>query len=221
MNLPAFYDGIREKIPLTVENVSGFDRVLTYAEKMKVALQSTAYILATAYWESDKTMQPVREAYRKDEKWRKKNLRYYPWYGRGLVQTTWEDNYRKVAVAMGLPEDTFLKNPDLLLKWEYALPALFVGMKTGLYTGKKLVDYIDDVDESDTEDFREYVNARRIVNGTDKAETIANLALVFEHALTASGYGGAVVEHRPAEPVSDQPKKRSLWTWLLSLFKRK
>ena len=34
-----------------------------------------AYILATAYWETARTMHPVVEAYWLSEEWRKKNLR--------------------------------------------------------------------------------------------------------------------------------------------------
>jgi hypothetical protein len=42
---------------------------------------------------------PVREAYylgepEPAESWRQANLRYYPWYGRGHIQLTWESNYR-------------------------------------------------------------------------------------------------------------------------------
>lgn len=54
-----------------------------------------AYVLATVEWETAKTFKPVREAFWLSEAWRKKNLRYYPFYGRGYVQLTWEKNYKK------------------------------------------------------------------------------------------------------------------------------
>lgn len=205
MNRKIFYDTIRSSVNLTTHNVAGFEKLLNYAEKHAlVTIQRLAYIIATAFWETAQTMHPVKEAYWKDEAWRKKNLRYYPWYGRGLIQTTWEDNYRKIAKAMGIPEDTFIKNPDLLLMFEYALPALFVGMEKGIYTGKDLYDYIDEIDESDEEDLREYANARRIVNGTDKAATIGKLALTFEKGLKAAGFI-AKTASAPAAPVSPVP----------------
>ena len=47
-----------------------------------------AYTLATAYWETNRTMKPVEEAYWLSDAWRKANLRYYPWHGRGYTQTT-------------------------------------------------------------------------------------------------------------------------------------
>jgi putative chitinase len=206
MDRKVFFDTIRPAVQLTEPNVAGFEKVLAYAEDRGTQLDYLAYILPTGYIETAMTMQPVREAFWLSEAWRKKNLRYWPWYGRGLIQTTWEDNYRKLAVAMGLPEDTFIKNPDLLLEWEHALPAMFVGMERGLYTGKKLGDYIDGADESDAEDLREFTNARRIVNGTDRAAEIGKLALVFEKALRASGYAPKPPEPTPPEtaPADEQ-----------------
>jgi hypothetical protein len=48
-----------------------------------------AYVLATTQWETAQTFKPVREAFWKDEEWRRVNLaRYYPYYGRGFVQLT-------------------------------------------------------------------------------------------------------------------------------------
>ena len=180
-----FFDTIRNDIKLTTENVQGFDRVLDFGYARNSPRNHLAYIIATAYWESATTMQPVVEANWLSENWRKKNLRYYPWHGRGLIQTTWEENYIKIGNLIG---KDLTKNPDLLLKWEYALPALFVGMEDGLYTGKDLEDYIDIKDESDSEDFLEYKNARRIVNGTDKASKIATIAIQVEQGLINAGY---------------------------------
>ena len=226
MDRKAFYDAVRGEINLTTQNVSGFEKVLEHMEGRGTPINDGAYALATAFWETAQTMQPVREAYWLSEAWRKKNLRYYPWYGRGLIQTTWRDNYRRIAIAMGLPADTFLKNPDLLLEWEYAIPAMFVGMETGLYTGKSFDDYIDDLDESDEEDLREFINARRIVNGTDKARQIGKLALAFDRGLKAADYG----RREPAqdippppdiEPVDTeppQPQKPSGWAALFEFI---
>ena len=59
-----------------------------------------AYGLATAWWETNKTMQPVREAYWLSEAWRKPNLRYYPHYGRGYVQLTWKGDDKHPAYEL-------------------------------------------------------------------------------------------------------------------------
>lgn len=165
----------------------GMEKCLDYAELHKTEAGELPYILATAWWETNATMHPVKEAYWMSENWRKAHLRYYPWYGRGLIQTTWEDNYKKMWRELGHGDTPV--NPEAFLEWNVALPALFIGMEKGLYTGKALDDFIDDLDESDAEDFREFVGARRVVNVQDKAKAIAKIALTIEKALKAGGYG--------------------------------
>lgn len=199
MDLKKFYDSVRKDIQLTDANVAGFDKVLSYLEQHEDNLQHAANITATAFWETGRTMQPVKEAYWLSEDWRKKNLRYFPYYGRGYVQLTWDYNYKKASDYFGVD---FVKNPDLVMKPEYALPILVVGMNEGWFTGKKLSDYIDDIDEDDKEDLREFINARRIVNGTDKQVEIGNLSLVFEKGLKAAGYRLQSTE-KPVEPVKE------------------
>jgi hypothetical protein len=217
----AFFDAVRSPLfgdSLTQGQVDGCEAVIHEGLRRGTRRNDLSYILATVSWETVRTMQPVREAYWLSEDWRREHLRYYPYYGRGLIQTTWEDNYRRLAIALGLPEDFFLKDPDKLLEWEYALPALFVGMETGLYTGKDLDDYIDDLDESDDEDLREYIASRRIVNGTDKAREIGKMALKFEGALTLAGYPLAPKAAPVPAPPPDRAKPRIPTGIILALF---
>lgn len=203
MDKKKFYDTIRPKVNLTTQNVMGMDKVLDYLELHEDNINQAAYILATAWWETGQTMMPIREAYWLSEGWRKKNFRYYPYYGRGYVQLTWDYNYKKASDYFGID---FVKNPDLVMEPEYALPILIVGMNEGWFTGKDLDDYIDNIDESDSEDLKEYKNARRIVNGTDKAQTIANLSIIFEHGLRVGGYKLKTADKQPEKPV-EKPKE--------------
>jgi len=53
------------------------------------------------------------------------------------------------------------------------------GMRNGIFTGKRLADYIHD-EECD------YVNARRIINGLDSADRIRGYAELFEQALSGA-----------------------------------
>jgi hypothetical protein len=53
---------------------------------------------------------------------------------------------------------------------------MFDGMTKGIFTGKKLSDYIAD-------GRRDYVNARRIINGTDRAKEIAAIADDYRDAI--------------------------------------
>ncbi len=130
------------------------------------------YIIATAEHETNGTFMPVVEAYWKSENWRKRNLRYYPHYGRGLVQITWPENYKKFGKLLGID---LHKYPDMALDIKHAVFILVYGMRKGVFTGKKLSDYIND-------DKIDYEGARRIVNGTDKKKHIAGLAAKYDIA---------------------------------------
>lgn len=125
-----------------------------------------AYVLATTEWETAQTFKPVREAYWLSEGWRKQNLRYFPYYGRGYVQLTWKNNYSKYSQILGVD---LANNPDKAMVNNIALFILVHGFKTGAFTGRKITDYIN----SGATDF---VKARRCINGTDKAYEIAELA---------------------------------------------
>ena len=95
------------------------------------------------------------------------------YYGRGYVQLTWLTNYKRAGdkICMDL-----VNHPELALNPTYAAQIMIAGMREGWFTGKKLSDYIKNgkVD---------YVGARRIINGTDKAQLIAGYAKQFESAL--------------------------------------
>ena len=74
-----------------------FEAIVKYAKKYQLTLRQLAYVLGTVQRETANTYLPVREAYWLSEEWRKRNLRYYPAYGRGLVQITWDSNYTRMA----------------------------------------------------------------------------------------------------------------------------
>ena len=64
MQRKEFYDTVRTRLgALSQDAVDGFELVLDEAEKRKTATNDLAYILATAWWETARTMQPVREAF--------------------------------------------------------------------------------------------------------------------------------------------------------------
>lgn len=131
-------------------------------------IRKLAYILATAMWESKLT--PIREIRAKagtplyDQQ---NNYWLSGYYGRGYVQLTWEKNYRIMANRLGIPE--LVTNPDIALQPEIAAKIIVFGMYEGLFTSKKLSDYINIISE-------DYFNARKIVNGLDRADIIAGFA---------------------------------------------
>ena len=167
MNFQIFFDDVRNSLfggKLSQGQVEGMEKIINYST---VSLDQLAYVLATVKWETAHTMQPIKEygstAYLKSKP-------YWPYYGRGFVQLTWRDNYAKYGLE---------KTPDKALEWDSSLFVLFDGMTKGLFTGKKLDDYIND-------NKRDYINARRIINGTDRAKEIAQIADAYRTALIAA-----------------------------------
>lgn len=220
-----FFDAVRQDFGrLDQGQVDGFTAILDEFEKRRAefGINDLAYMLATAWWETGKTMQPVREAFyiskdfAKAEAWRKRNLRYYPYYGRGLVQLTWLRNYQLAGKKLGID---FASDPDRVMEMRLAVAIMFDGMKEGWFTSKALDDYIDDVDESDAEDLREYTNARRIINGTDKAATIGALALKFEKALRLSDVLTPAPQPQPDDPGPTVSENETVAPWWHRILK--
>ena len=131
--------------------------------------EQVAYVLATTEWETNHTFKPVKEAYWLSEDWRERNLRYYPYYGRGYVQLTWKDNYQKYA---GITDEDLVVYPDAVMEHEIAKFVLVHGFMHGTFTGRKITDYINPAGI-------DFYNARRCINGTDKAKEIAEIAEAF------------------------------------------
>ena len=92
------------------------------------------------------------------------------------MQLTWYENYERMGRILGIP---LLEHPELALDTEISAKILVVGMTKGLFTGKKLADYFN----SEKED---WINARRIVNGLDRASDIANHSKKFLHCIRMS-----------------------------------
>lgn len=150
--------------------------IIQECKKQDIGLNSQiAYVLATVQWETAQTFRPVKEAFWHDEAWRQSHFRYFPYYGRGFVQLTWENNYKKYSQLLGID---LVKNPDLALNPKVALFILVHGFKTGTFTGRKISDYINN-NRSD------FISARRCINGSDHAAEIAKLAEKFLTTLPA------------------------------------
>lgn len=158
----------------------GCTRMLIDESKAQGLLRNQcAYVLATSFWETAHTMRPVVEAYWLSENWRKNNLRYYPWYGRGFVQLTWKANYERAARELGVPFD---QNPGLALDPVNAAKVAVTGMREGWFTRRDLNDFID-LQHSD------FYHARQIINGMDKAQQIADIAEHYDEDLKAEWVG--------------------------------
>lgn len=180
-----FYGALKGSFgALTQSQVDGFNRLLGAMGQAGWPVSWVAYGLATAWWETNKQMHPVEEGYYlgpERAKRHQRTLRYYPWYGRGDVQLTWEKNYRDADAALGLG-GRLVANPDLALDPEISARILVWGMSRGKFTGKGLGDYLPNGARGDPASFGQ---ARRIINGQDKAAEIAAVAMKMQAALNA------------------------------------
>ncbi len=183
----AFFSTVRARLgSLNQLQVTGLETVLDACEGAPLA--HAAYMLATAWHETNKTMQPVREAYWLSEEWRKTHLRYFPWYGRGFVQLTWKVNYTKAdakcAAEFNLSPGAVLDEPDLVMRPDLAAFIMRKGMDEGWFSGVSLGKVLP---SSGVATRQQYMNARTIINGHDKADLIEDYAQAFEHALRDGG----------------------------------
>lgn len=188
MNAGEFFSTVRAKLgSLSQSQVDGINSVLAAARGAPLAY--TAYMLATAWHETNKTMQPVREAYWLSEEWRKRHLRYWPWYGRGYVQLTWEINYRKAdaeCAGAGLTKpNEIIRNPNVVMRPDVSAYIMRRGMDEGWFTGVKLKDCLP---MQGVASRKQYMDARTIINGRDKADLIEDYAQAFERALRDGGW---------------------------------
>lgn len=161
INKKLTFDSIHKEFGSLKQNqVVGIDSFIDEYEKRELKdPRFLAYMLATAWHETGKTMQPIEE-------WGKGKGKAYEgkYYGRGYVQLTWLENYKK-ATAKNTKGWDFLAAPELMLQVEPAIWVTFEGMLNGWFTGKKLSDYFGTKSSP--------VQARRIINGSDRAELIA------------------------------------------------
>lgn len=175
-------------IRFTQSQVTGIEQLLGFVEHDAglTDLRWVAYMLATVKHECADTWQPIEE---------RGNTAYFQRYepstkvgkvlgnvapgdgprykGRGYVQLTGRANYRQFGrrLSLGLEE-----NPDLALDPVVSYRIASLGMRQGLFTGKALEHYL----HGSVTDYR---NARRIINGVDRADIIARYAAKMEIGL--------------------------------------
>lgn len=147
------------------------------------------YMLGTAWLETAYTMLPIKEygSYKYLSKYDTGKLARILgntpeadgdgilYAGRGYVMITGKTNYRTFSLLLDLD---LLKYPDLALEPSTAAKILVMGSLRGSFTGKKLSDYIRHGHRL------EFISARRVINGNDRATDIAVYAEKFVQCLT-------------------------------------
>ena len=174
-----FFETIRPLFgKLAQSQVDGLTLFLNQHDSVKprISDREFAYILATTFHETAKTFQPIAEFGKgKGKPYGVPDSQGRVYYGRGYVQLTWRENYERQDRKHGL-DGALAHNPDFAMEPELALKIIWFGMIDGDFTGKKLADYFGP-------NRTDWVQARRIVNGTDRAELIAAYAVSFHNAL--------------------------------------
>lgn len=93
--------------------------------------------------------------------------------GRGYVQITGRRNYTDWSRRLGMD---LVGNPQLAREPRVAARILVEGMMRGTFTGRSLPDYVGN-------GRTDFTNARRVVNGTDRASSIASIAQRLRSAM--------------------------------------
>ena len=160
-------------------NQNNINTILSTARWYGLSLEQTAYLLGTTEHETKGTYEAVEEAfYTPNPEANQKLLPYYPYIGRGFVQTTHDYNYKKVDDTFGTqtvksPKDM---NADPLL----AALTMVHGTKEGWY-GRKLDEFINSKN-------KDYTGARQAVNDTDRADLVSKYANSWEMRLKKEGW---------------------------------
>lgn len=199
-NPQAFFMELRNGLlgpTLAQTEIDGCNAILAAMEG--APLSWTAYALATAYRETASTMQPIREyggpvyftrlydvtgarpqmALANGNTCAGDGPKYC---GRGLVQLTWKNNYKRAGDKCGVD---LVAYPDLAMRPDIAAKIMREGMEFGWFTGKSFSSYLPAAGRATT---GQYARARYIINGSDRAQEIAGHAKEFENALIAGGW---------------------------------
>lgn len=231
MSRSVFFDTVRAVLfdgRLTQAQVDGMEGIMAAMAAVGDSRDKTlAYALATAYHETGRRMEPVREGFAASDEdairavarlAAKRGPTSAPsrygkpdgpfgetYYGRGYVQLTWLENYKRSSEDAG---HDLVRFPDKMLDPTISARVLICGLLDGRWNGaqrKGLAHYLPDAGEDDLK------GARRTVNGTDKWKLIAGYYDGFLAAIRqAGGVAGLLADGAavapPAVPVPD-PKR--------------
>lgn len=196
----AFYNAVRASLFAGRITNSQFDRLSILLNKLasypNVSEEQGAYILATAHWETDRFL--AMEEYASGDAYegradlgntQKGDGRRFK--GRGFPHLTGRKNYEWGAHVSGR-DIVFM--PSLAADPDISAVLLITGQMSGDFTGVGLGRFIND-------EKTDFVNARKVHNGLDRAELIADIAERYLAAIKAANQ---------ISPAAKNPLPRSL-----------
>lgn len=197
INPTKFFTGVRKNLfrgRLAQSQVDGMNAILkAWDESVFTDPRWLAYMFATTFHETGGRMLPIPELGGYDycermygpfgkrptvarQMGNTKRGDGYKYRGRGYVQCTWQKNYLRAGLLIGVD---LVNNPDLALDKDIAAKIMFAGMTDAeiifddfsddqnfTFTGRSLEDYFNDFTNDP-------FNARRIINALDHASIIA------------------------------------------------
>lgn len=194
-DLDAQIEAIYNEVPADIRRAhpdvrEDIGRILEVSQEQGLSQEQTAYVIATATHENNLGFFPEELSSGRQYEGRSDLGNTQPgdgerFKGRGYVQITGRRNYTDWSQRLGVD---LVNNPELAADKEIAARILVEGMKDGTFTGRALDRYVND---SQTD----FTNARRVVNGTDKASLFAGTAENYNNALASV----------PSTPVAEAP----------------
>lgn len=162
-------------------------------------LSYVAYMLATTWWETNHTMQPIDEMggdsyfFRRYDSYGARpdiakalgNTERGDgalFHGRGDAQVTGRANYLRIGKLIGVD---LIAKPELAKEPKTAARILHDGMTFGWFTGRRLGQYLP---SSGAGTLGQFGLSRAIINGQDHATDIAKAAVQFQTPLQESGW---------------------------------
>lgn len=205
-NDKAFYDTARLTLfggRITETQFSRLDILIGEALRAPgITAEILAYILATAHWETDRFIAMEEYASGVAYEGREDLGNREPgdgkrFKGRGFPHLTGRKNYEWGSLTSGVD---LIAAPERASDPEISAVLIVTGMLTGAFTGVGLGKFIRDgkVD---------FINARKVHNGLDRAETIADIAERYLVAIKA-GLTNPAPSKNPV-PFSRRPRPES------------
>jgi hypothetical protein len=215
-----YFDAVRGPLfsgIMNQEQVDGQEYILSMWEKYVNGhdLRWLAYFLATALHETAATMQPVAE-------YGKGSGQPYgepvaetgeAYYGRGYVQLTWDDNYKRADSEFDWhDEESCYLHPDRQLQGPIAARTGYRGMMNAWFRSGKQFDVFFNADKDDPYHARDIINGDMDMKpswggGQTYGQIIADYHHNFLSALEASATTLPAEAREPSEPPEIDPMK--------------
>ncbi|MCP4227694.1 MAG: hypothetical protein GY773_30490 [Actinomycetia bacterium] len=152
--------------------------LLNICQREQLSIPQTAYLLATVHHESKMGLWMLDHAsgWAYEGRYHLGNIESGDgprFRGRGYIRIVGRRQYTAWEKHLRLP---LTAEPDLVTKPSIAAEIAVQGMKWGRFTGERLADFVNDGGT-------DYVGARRVINGNDRAGSVASKARRYEAAL--------------------------------------